>query len=163
MTAFQATDPIHDVVITRMFDAPRSLVWRAWTEPEHVMRWWGPKDFISPTCTIDLRVGGSYLFCMQAPDGQKYWSTGVYREIVPLERIVCTDCFSDQHGNVVSAAEYGMDPDIPLELLLTLEFAELGSQTRLTISYANLPPGEMAEMTKHGMEQSLDKLAYNLT
>lgn len=54
-----------DIVITRVFDAPRELVWKAWTDPEHLMRWWGPKEFTSPACKVDLRVGGKYVFCMR--------------------------------------------------------------------------------------------------
>src|SRR5688572_29632086 len=96
-----------DVEITRIFDAPPELVWKAWTEPEHFMRWWGPKDFTSPAAKMDLRVGGKYLACMRTPEGQDMWSTGTYREIVPLERIVYTDSFADAEGNVVSAAHYG--------------------------------------------------------
>ncbi len=67
------------------------------------MRWWGPKGFTSPACRIDLRVGGKYLFCTRSPDGRDFWSTGVYREILEPERIVCTDSFADEEGNVVSA------------------------------------------------------------
>src|SRR5687767_705130 len=84
------------LVIERVFDAPRELVWKAWTDPEMAMRWWGPKGFTAPSCQIDFRVGGKSLFAMQSPDyneGRPIWSTGVYKEIVPLERIVTTDCF----------------------------------------------------------------------
>ena len=72
------------VVITRVFDAPRELVWRAWTECERLMRWWGPKGFTTPFCKIDLRAGGVYRNSMRSPEGKDYWSTGTYREIVPL-------------------------------------------------------------------------------
>jgi uncharacterized protein YndB with AHSA1/START domain len=72
-----------ELIITRIFDAPRELVWKAWTEPEQLMRWWGPKSFTSPVCKIDLRVGGVYLYCMRSPEGQDYWNTGVYKEIIP--------------------------------------------------------------------------------
>ena len=91
--------PVSDeLVITRVLDAPREAVWKAWTDPTRFMLWWGPKGFISPACKIDLRVGGKYLACMRSPEGQDYWSTGVYREIVPRERIVCTDNFADERG-----------------------------------------------------------------
>src|SRR5512134_2988905 len=80
-----------ELVITRVFDAPRELVWKAWSEPEHFKRWWGPKGFTCPVCQIDFRVGGKFLGCMRSPEGQDFWSTGVYKEIVPLERIVSTD------------------------------------------------------------------------
>jgi uncharacterized protein YndB with AHSA1/START domain len=113
-----------ELVITRLFDAPREQVWKAWTEPERVKRWWGPKGFTSPVSRIDLRVGGAYLSCMRSPEGRDFWSTGIFREIVPLERIVCTDSFADEKGNVVPATHYGMSPDFPLELQVTATFEE---------------------------------------
>ncbi len=91
------------LVITRVFDAPRELVWKEWTERERFMLWWGPKGFTTPFCKIDLRVGGVYFNCMRSPEGKDYWSGGIYREIVPLERIVCTDSFADEEGNAVPA------------------------------------------------------------
>jgi len=104
--------------ITRFFNASREFLWRAWTEPEHVMQWWGPKGFTSPFCRIDLRVGGSYLYCMRSPEGQDFWSTGVYLEIVPMDRIVATDSFADEKGNVVPASYYGMSRNGHLKCLL---------------------------------------------
>src|SRR5512143_289293 len=89
------------VVITRVFEAPRELVWKAWTECERLIRWWGPKGFTTPFCKTDLHVGGVYVNCMRSPDGKDYWSTGIYREIVPPKRIVCTDSFADEKGNIV--------------------------------------------------------------
>ena len=100
-----------ELVITRVLDAPREAVWNAWTDPTRFMLWWGPKGFLSPACKIDLRVGGKYLACMRSPEGQDYWSTGVYREIVPMERLVCTDSFADAKGNVVPASHYAMQGD----------------------------------------------------
>jgi len=113
-----------ELTITRVFNAPRDLVWRAWTEPEFVKRWWGPRGFTSPVARIDLRVGGKYVNCMRSPEGKDYWSTGVYQEIVEPERIVCTDSFADEEGNVVSASHYDMSPEFPLEMLLTVRFEE---------------------------------------
>ncbi|MCL7413087.1 MAG: SRPBCC domain-containing protein [ANME-2 cluster archaeon] len=95
-----------ELVITGIFDAPCEKVWKAWTDPESVKPWWGPKGFTSPVCKIDLRVGGKYLFSMRSPEGDDFWSTGVYREIVPLERIVATDSFADENGNVVPEHEH---------------------------------------------------------
>src|SRR5688572_14336911 len=88
-----ATDRVkkRDLVITRTFDAPIELVWRAWTEPEYVMRWWGPTGFTSPLCKIDFREGGKFLFCMRAPKefqgGQDFFTAGVYKKIVPMKLI----------------------------------------------------------------------------
>ena len=147
-----------EIVITRLFDAPRDLVWRAWTEPAFVMQWWGPKDYTSPSCTIDLRVGGTYLFCMRSPEGKDFWSTGVYREIKKPERIVCTDSFADEKGNVVPATYYGMSPDFPAEMLMTVTFEIQAGRTRLTLRHAGIPAGEMRDLTRAGWNESLDKL-----
>ena len=151
-----------ELIITRIFDAPRELVWQAWTDPEHIRRWWGPKDFTAPACRIDFRVGGKYLFCMRSPDGKDYWSTGVYREIVPLERIVCTDSFADEQGNVVPATYYGMSPDFPLEMLVTVTFEDQAGKTKMTLKHSGLPAGEMSEQTGAGWNESFDKLAASL-
>ena len=152
---------IEDLVITRVFDAPRALVWHAWTDPEHMKRWWGPKGFTSPSCTMDVRVGGRFLWCMRSAQGKEYWNTGVYREIVPLERIVYTDSFADPQGNVVPASHYGMPDDVPLENLITVTFTEQDGRTTMTVRHA-MPPGPMADMAKGGWNGSFDKLAASL-
>jgi len=151
-----------ELVITRIFDAPRELVWKAWTEPERVKRWWGPQGFTAPFCRIDLRVGGTCLYCMQSPEGRDYWSTGVYREIVPPERIVCTDSFADEKGNVVPASHYGMSGDWPLALVVTVTFEEQGGRTTFTLRHAGFPSGEMRDLAKAGWDTSFDKLAESL-
>ncbi|HLO14378.1 MAG TPA: SRPBCC domain-containing protein [Anaerolineales bacterium] len=151
-----------EIIITRIFDAPRELIWKAWTDPEHFKQWWGPKDFTVPFCEIDLHVGGRYLNCMRSPNGKDYWSTGVYREIVPLERIVCTDSFSDPEGNIVPATYYEMSADFPLEMLVTVTFEDYEGQTKMTLKHTNLPAGEMSEQTGAGWNESFDKLAKSL-
>ncbi|MEK6697410.1 MAG: SRPBCC domain-containing protein, partial [Nitrospirota bacterium] len=158
-----ATKPVErELVITRIFDAPRNLVWKAWTEPERLMRWWGPKNFTSPFSTIDLRAGGGYLNSMRSPEGQDFWTTGVYREIVPMERIVYTDSFADDKGNVVPASHYGMRGYWPLELLVTVTFEEDGGRTKMTLRHAGIPAGRMSELTEAGWKESFDKLAESL-
>jgi uncharacterized protein YndB with AHSA1/START domain len=149
----------NEIIISRLFDAPRDLVWRACTEPEMIMQWWGPKNFTAPSCTIDLRVGGRYLYCMRSPEGKDFWSTGVFREIARPERIVCTDSFADENGNVVPATHYGMSADIPLEMLMTFTFEDQAGRTRLTTRHAGLPAGVMHDMARAGWNESLDKLA----
>ena len=151
------------LVIERIFDAPRELVWRAWTEPERMMRWWGPNDYSCPSCEIDFRVGGAWLGCMRSSEGQEIWSTGVYREIVPLERFVITDSFADADGNVVPATHYGMPADIPMEMLVTVTFEDLGGKTRMTLRHEGLPAGEMTDGASVGWNESLDKLAESLS
>ncbi|MGH2436869.1 MAG: SRPBCC domain-containing protein, partial [bacterium] len=105
-----------ELVITRDFDAPRELVWKAWTEPEHFKSWMGPKGFTTPVCKIDLRVGGEYLYSMRSPEGQDFWSKGVFREIAPPERLVMTASRAAEDGNIVP----GMTGDWPLETQITV-------------------------------------------
>src|SRR5688572_22943410 len=111
-----ANNESKELVLTRVFDAPRELVFQAWTEPEHLKRWWGPNGFTLPYCTVDLRPGGAIHFCMRSPDGFEIWSKGIYREIVPPERFVSTNYFSDEQGNKLTPGHYGM-PDWPTEML----------------------------------------------
>lgn len=151
-----------ELVITRVFDALRELVWKAWTEPERFMRWWGPKVFTSPRCEIDLRVGGRYLWCMRWPDGRNNYTTGEYLEIVPFERLVYTDFFADADGNVVPATHYGLGADFPTETRVTVTFEEREGKTTMTLTHAGLPAGEMSDMTSQGWNESFDKLAASL-
>lgn len=149
-----------DIVIERVFDAPRDLVFKAWTEPERVMQWWGPKGFTSPACTIDLRPGGVWHSAMRSPDGQDFWSKGVYREVVPPARLVTTDQFSDAQGNVVEPTQYGMSAEWPREALITLAFDDLAGKTKLTVRHAvGSAPAKEREMCEQGWSESLDKLA----
>jgi uncharacterized protein YndB with AHSA1/START domain len=96
---------------------------------------------------------------MRSPEGQDYWSTGVYREIVPPERLVCTDSFADEKGNVVPATHYGMSADFPLEMLVTVTLEEEAGKTRLTLEHVGLPPGEDLDNCRVGWSESFDKLA----
>ncbi|MGE5740918.1 MAG: SRPBCC family protein [Candidatus Aminicenantes bacterium RBG_16_66_30] len=154
-----APPPGSILIIERVFDAPRERVWMAWTDPDLVKRWWGPKGFTSPVCRISLRVGGSYFLCMRSPQGKNYCNSGFYREIVPLERIVVTASFADEKGNIVSATSYGMGPGWAREMLQTMIFEESGGKTKLTLSHAGIPAGEDMKNAREGWSQSLDKLA----
>jgi uncharacterized protein YndB with AHSA1/START domain len=104
MTVSSAPTPPGDreLVITRIFDAPRELVFSVWTRPEQVTRWWGPNDFTLPVCEMDFRVGGSYKYCMRSPEGEDHWVWGEYREIAEPERIVFTWERKDLQGNLRS-------------------------------------------------------------
>ena len=151
-----------EIVITRYFNAPRTLVWKAWTEPDRCMRWWGPKNFTSPFCRIDLRPGGTYLNCMRSPEGRDYWSTGMYRQVEEPSLMVCTDNFADENGDVVSASHYGMTGDWLQELLITVMFTELEGRTKLILRHTGIPKGEMSDLTEAGWNESFDKLAEYL-
>ena len=150
------------LVIERTFDAPRALVWKVWTEPEHILRWWGPKPFTAPVIKIDFRVGGTYHYCMRSPEGQDFWSTGVFLEILPQEKIVWTDCFADEQGNVIPPSAYGMGDDFPAELVGLALFEEIAGKTKLTLRYEGIPDGPMREMTVAGWSTSLEKFAEAL-
>lgn len=152
-----------ELVITRIFDAPPELVWRAWTDPEHMKNWWGPKDFTCPFCRIDLKVGGKYLLCMKSEEGREFWVTGTYIEIIPNKKLVCTDSFSDEKGNVVPASDLGMPgKDWPLEMYVTVTLEDLGGKTKMTMKHVGIPGAEISDMTGSGWNQSFDKLAESL-
>lgn len=153
----------HELLITRVFDAPRELVFRAWTDPEQMKQWWGPKGFTLPYCTIDLRAGGKIHFCMRSPDGFEIWCGGVYQEIVPPERIVSSDYFSNKEGEIVSPATYGM-PDWPEQMMMTVTFIESEGKTTMTVRQrAETPlPKSGAEGADAGWNESFDRLAAYL-
>ena len=151
-----------DLVVMRIIDAPVALVWQAWTDPEHVKRWWGPKDYTSPSCKIDLREGGSYIFCMRAPSwqgGQDSFSDGLYLKIVPLERLEFTQSLTDKDGSPIDPAQAGLPPDFPKELRMVVQFKAKGSMTELTITEYGWTMSQMYVYSYAGMHQSIDKLA----
>jgi predicted 3-demethylubiquinone-9 3-methyltransferase (glyoxalase superfamily)/uncharacterized protein YndB with AHSA1/START domain len=155
-----------DIVITRILDAPVELVWRAWTQPEHVMRWWGPKYYTSPFCKIDFREGGKYIFTMRAPEnqgGQDSYTSGVYLKIVPMERLEFTQGLSDENGDRIDPAQIGMPPDFPQEIRTVVTFKRIREDmTELTITEYGWTPGQMYVYSLAGMQQSIDKLAESL-
>lgn len=151
-----------EMSITRIFDAPRELVWKAWTEPERLKQWWGPKGYTAPVIQVDLRVGGKYLFCMRSPEGQDIWATGVYREIKPVERLVYTDSFGDKDGNVVPASAYGITDYFPKEMVVTVLLEDLNGKTKVTTTMQWMPEGEIRVGALQGWGESFDKLEESL-
>lgn len=144
------------VILTRTFDAPREQVWKTWTEPERLKLWWGPKNFTAPFMKNDLRIGGKYLFAMKDPEGKLIWSTGVYKDIRYLEKIVATDSFADEKGNIVPPEAYGMSGMAEvLEMTVTLE--DVGNKTKLILNHKEFPEGEIFDMCVQGWNESLDK------
>jgi uncharacterized protein YndB with AHSA1/START domain len=152
-------EKFRELMITRTFDAPRALVWKAWTDPALVMRWWGPAGYTAPSVTIDFHTGGKYLYCMRSMEGKDFWSTGRFLEIRPMERIVVTDSFADENGTIVPASHYDMPGDWPLELVVAITFEEQGDRTKFTVTYDSFPAAGMFEFAKAGWTQSIDKLA----
>lgn len=163
---------LEPIIITREFNASKESVYKAWTVPELAKKWWGPEDFTAPSIKIDLKVGGMYIFAMQGPKGSEWdkvmYSAGVYKEIVPNEKLVVTDYFSDEDGNKMSPADYGMGSNFPDENIVTVLFEETSpGKTKLSIIYPE--PEDQAQMDailkngmKEGWNSSLNKLAKSL-
>lgn len=148
-----------ELVVTRVFDAPRELVFEAWTRPEYVKRWWGPKGFTTPFCEIDLRPGGTFLRCMRSPEGEDFWVVGVFREIIVPERLVFTDSFADAEGRSVPDSDYGSRPDVPVGRLVTVTFEELTGSTSVTVRHDGLRPGAERDLVGQGWASGLESLA----
>jgi uncharacterized protein YndB with AHSA1/START domain len=151
----------NEIVIHRVFNLPVSKVWQAWTEPEYFKKWWGPKGFTCPSSEMEARVGGKYLSCMRGPDGKEFWATGVVKEFVPEKKLVVTDNFSDEKGNIKPASEYGMPGTWPKELLITVKFEEGDGVTQIELVHEGIP-AEMRDMCIEGWNESLDKLEENI-
>ncbi|OZB91316.1 SRPBCC domain-containing protein [Paenibacillus sp. XY044] len=117
------------LVLERVFEAPRDLVFQMFKEAEHLKHWWGPKGWEIPVCNVDFRPGGVWHYCMKCVDrnqgefyGMESWGKGVYKEIAEPEKIIYTDYFSDAEGNV--------NDTLP-STEITLEFIDLGGKTKL--------------------------------
>lgn len=148
------------ITIKRTFNLSPDTVWKAWTEAESCKKWWGPKEYTCPSCTIDFKVGGKYLNAMKGPDGKEIWSTGTYKEIIPLKKIVQTDSFADSKGNIVPASFYKMPGEWAMELVVTVAFEEVDGKTNMTLQHAGLPV-EISDECVKGWQSSFDKLEIN--
>jgi len=146
--------------IKRTLNLPLATVWKAWTESESFKKWWGPKEYTCPYCSIDFKVGGKYLASMKGPDGTEIWSTGTYKEIVPQRKIVCTDSFADSRGNIVDATYYKM-PAMPRELTITVTLEEADGKTRMSLQHEGIPE-EMQEDCMKGWQSSFNKMESEL-
>ncbi len=136
-----------ELVLSHLIDAPRPLVFKAWTKPEHVARWWGPKGFTTTYCDMDIRVGGAYRFCMRSPQGTDHWKRGAYREIVEPERIVFTFAWENADGS--------LSP----ELLTAVTFAEEAGKTRLTLRQSGFDSVERRDDHLGGWTSCLERFA----
>jgi len=137
-----------EIVFTRVFDAPRAAVFEAWTKPEQVARWFDPRGFPLPVCEIDLRPGGAYRFVMRGADGKDYPMSGVYRAIVPPERLVYTECLDDEPNS---------------ETLITLTLEEHDGRTTMRSTALYRTAADRDEFIRMGVEagatRTLDRLA----
>ncbi|HEY2703228.1 MAG TPA: SRPBCC domain-containing protein [Candidatus Dormibacteraeota bacterium] len=149
-TSESTTSADRELLLTRVLDAPRALVFRAWTDPEHLVRWWGPKGFTTPSCTMDVRPGGAWRICMRGPDGVDHWVWGVYREVVEPERLVTTWAWEEPDGSSGR------------ETVLTVTFEEQGTRTALTLHHARFGDAVECENHRNGWSQILDRLAAEI-
>ncbi len=159
-----------DFVITRVFDAPRDLVWKAWTEAPRLAEWWGPKGCAIRVVKLDVRPGGIFHYAMQFKPGHDMWGRFVYREIVPPERLVYVSSFSDENGGITRAPFSQLNNTWPLEVLNTVTLSEEGGKTTLTVRGAPINATEEERKTftsmfasmQQGFGGTFDKLAEYL-
>ena len=124
----------NDFILTRVFDAPRALVFKAWTDPKHLVQWWGPKDFTNPVCRMDLRPGGAYRVTMRSPEGEDYPLHGVFLEILEPEKLVMTMDASDHPAEFHQLFnKFRGKEGPPMKLTMTVTFEEDGDKTKLTV------------------------------
>ena len=154
-----------ELTITRVFHAPRSLVWRAWTDPQHMVRWWGPHECTNPVCEMDVRPGGRWSILMRMPDGMDYPLKGVFHEVEPRERLVLTMNVKDHPTEWHAALNEirGRTPTAEeMEILTTVTFSEHEGATTVHITQRFASSGERDVHVKLGVRkgwgQSLDKL-----
>jgi uncharacterized protein YndB with AHSA1/START domain len=158
--------PDREFVITRVFDAPRDLVWKAWTDPKHMAQWWGPHGFTNPVCEMDVRPGGAWRIVMRGPDGALHPAKGVYREVVEPERLVMTinhSELSEEWHDLVNPNRDRAAGKPPLEALSTVTCEEQGDKTKLTIRLrfdsAAVRDALLRIGMSEGWSQSLERLA----
>lgn len=136
----------HALLITRRLPAPRALVFRVWSAPEHVARWWGPKDFRVFEAKLDFRPGGSWRIGMRSPDGKDYWASGVYREIVSPERLVFTFAWDP------------MESQPTHDMLVSIGFEEDGDGTRMEFRQTPFLDVESRDSHVEGWSECFDRL-----
>jgi uncharacterized protein YndB with AHSA1/START domain len=156
VTTMNAPNPVRGredltLTIARTFEAPRALVFAAWTDPAHLAKWWGPRGYVLQSCEVEARPGGAYRFCIRSPEGRDNRMWGSYREVVPPERLVLAGSWVDADGTPIGPTS-----------VLTLIFEDLGGRTRLTLHNAIFESEEARDLHYRGWNSSLDRLAEYL-
>ena len=153
----------HDMVLTRVFDAPLDAVWRAWTESDRVKQWWGPHGFTAPTAEMDVREGGTSLVCMRAPaefGGQDLYNTWTYTAVQPGKRLEFVNAFTDENGTPLDPGDLGLPSSIPPRVPHVVTFTALEpARTELTVRESGYTSPDIVEVSRSGMDQCLDKMA----
>jgi uncharacterized protein YndB with AHSA1/START domain len=139
--------------IKRTVDAPRERVWKAWIDEEQLGQWWGPKGFDVVSAKVDLRPGGTFHYLLRSPNGQEMWGRFLFREIVPQERLVFINSFSDPEGGVT---RHPLHEGWPLTLLSTVTFADAGAgKTDIAVHWV---PYEATEAERKVFEEGKDSM-----
>ena len=139
-----------ELVITRLFDAPRELVFEAWTDPKHLAQWWGPRDYPAALVKLDVRPGGAWRHCLRSTEtGNDLWHRGVFREVVAPERLVFTFAWEE-------------DGERGLETLVTVTFADEGGKTRMTLRQTPFQSDAERDGHQGGWNSTFDRLAEHL-
>jgi uncharacterized protein YndB with AHSA1/START domain len=141
-----------EFVITRTFDFPRDMLWKAFTEVEHLKKWWGPKGFTIFHATLDFRPGGTFHYGMKSQGGEEMWAKFVYRDIVPHEKISYVLSFSDAEGNLT---KHPASPTWPMEMLNTIMFVEEDGKTTITLKGTTTNASPEEEETYHTNHESM--------
>ena len=153
MAPDKSAETSKEFVISRVFDAPRDLLWKCFTDPERMKHWWGPKGFTVIASKMDLRVGGTYHYGMTAPNGAAMWGLFTYREIVPQQRLVFVNSFSDQNGGVTRHPGH---EKWPLQMLSTFTFEDApGGKTKFTVRWQTLDATPEEQNTFDTMHDSM--------
>ena len=148
------------VEVSKEFNAPIELVWQAWSDPEMIKQWYGPVGYTCPSAEIDFRIDGKALLAMKSPEGKVIWGTGVYKEIFPLQLIVCTDDFADENGNIISAVEAGMGEAWRGvgTLIYSVKFDKIeDTHTKIQLVHEGIPASEHDDCVQ-GWSSSFEKL-----
>ena len=139
-----------ELVVTRLFDAPRDLVFKAWTDPKHLAQWWGPRDYPAALVKLDVRPGGAWRHCLRSTEtGNDLWHRGVFREVVAPERLVFTFAWEE-------------DGERGLETLVTVTFADEGGKTRMTLRQTPFQSDAERDGHQGGWNSTFDRLAEHL-
>lgn len=140
--------------ISRLFDASRPRLWQAWADREQLAQWFGPKGCTISAARHEFRPGGLFHYSMRLPDGQQMWGKFVYQEIVPQQRIVWVNSFSDENGGIT---RHPLNASWPREMFSTAEFLEQGEKTKLIIHWKPINPTEQERQTFESNHDSMIK------
>lgn len=143
-----------DFVITREFNAPRDLVWKCWTQREHIEKWGAPQGFSMTAKVFDFKVGGENFYCQKSADGHEMWGKQTYIEINPPVKLVYTQSFADENGNLIS---HPMSPTWPIKMLTTVILEEKNNKTTLTLTWTPYEANDEGIATFNGAMEGMNQ------